>query len=231
MLYGTLYGVACVLIALPTSPRCSPAASSAALRTRSSSHLSRVGPSRRWTVCDSTADISSRSSPRPPSSTPSPPSPPAWSGTFAVEYFQPASTQALDVAGRGVVGSNPTDDFATHGHGHRRHALFAFASDAERPAGTLLAPTNKYVPAFDIGAAALLLCALGARSWWAERRPDEHADTRDADARAVESAMEGIVARRRRRRGETRSDQRRNEGLRAPREWWWRTRSSSDSGW
>lgn len=193
MLYGTLYGVACVLMrssdvtALLASRVLSGVAYSLLFSSFESwaiSEVDRLRLDRRCLVpLFSTATFFNAVSAVAAGVV----------GNLAVEYFQPASTQALDVAGRGVVGSNPTDDFATHGHGHRRHALFAFASDAERPAGTLLAPTNKYVPAFDIGAAALLLCALGARSWWAERRPDEHADTRDADARAVESAMEGIA--------------------------------------
>ena len=197
MLYGTLYGVACVLMrssdvtALLASRVLSGVAYSLLFSSFESwaiSEVDRLRLDRRYLVpLFSTATFFNAVSAVAAGVV----------GNLAVEYFQPASTQTLDAAGRGVVGSNPTGDFATHGHGHghRRHALFAFAfaSDVERPAGTLFAPTNKYVPAFDVGAAALLLCALGARSWWAERRPGENADTRDADACAVESAV-GSVA-------------------------------------
>ena len=152
MLYGTLYGVACVLMrssdvtALLASRVLSGVAYSLLFSSFESwaiSEVDRLRLDRRYLVpLFSTATFFNAVSAVAAGVV----------GNLAVEYFQPASTQALDVAGRGVVGSNPTDDFATHGHGHRRHALFAFASDAERPAGTLLAPTNKYVPAFDIGA-------------------------------------------------------------------------------
>ena len=67
-------------------------------------------------------------------------------GRLAARVFPTSASRKLERRrDQGVVGSNPTDDFATHGHGHRRARS---ARRASRVAGAargnvcVAAPTN-----------------------------------------------------------------------------------------
>lgn len=75
-------------------------------------------------------------------------------------------------------------------------AAAAATSAGHHAASTLLHPSNMYVPAFDIGAVVLALCALGAWSLWADPKPAAtgvaSAVTGGADQDAAEAGGAGV---------------------------------------